>query len=78
MSEPIKRKPKPIDQENAEKALRLISELVKNHPEIDTNQWISACMSCCVASYYDSGISYEYYAKDMKEMVNFYRGYWEK
>jgi hypothetical protein len=73
-----RRGPKPDDQENATKACGLLNAMVKLHPEIDCNCWVSGCLSSIAATYVENGIGYPTYKKEMEEAVKFYKSYWEE
>ena len=72
------RPPQPQDQENAEKAFRLIHTLVLNHPEIDPNTWVSACSSLIARSFMDSGTTYDEYLSEMKSASKHYKKWWDE
>lgn len=54
-----RRKPKKTDNETIEKALVLLLEFVKSHPEIEITLWYSAFISAFVDGHIRTGFSYE-------------------
>jgi hypothetical protein len=73
-----KRKPKPDDQENADKAANLIAELVKLNPQIEPSIWVSACLTSVARAFRSSDYTYEEFIREAERALKFYKRYWEQ
>lgn len=71
------RKEKPDDQENIDKAVELLTKLVKS-TDIEPSLWVSACLSCIAASYQGNGFSFSDFKKEMTMATNHYKLWWDK
>ena len=72
------REPKPNDQEQVQKALDLIKEVANLNPDIEATIWVSACYSCIVSSYINSGITYDEFIRDISNGFKIYKSWWEE
>ena len=72
------RKTKPDDQENAEKAVDLITELVKLNPQLEPSIWVSACLTSVARAFRSSDYTYEEFLRETQRALNFYKYYWEE
>lgn len=71
------RKAKSDDQDKVQAAMRLIDKLVEQNPQIDNNQWVSACLSSVVSCFISNGFSYDMFQKEMQNIVKCYKEWWE-
>lgn len=73
-----KRKPKKTDQDNVQLAYQMISDLARINPEIEASLWVSACFSAIVDSYRNSGASVEQFCKEMDNVKEHYRKWFDR
>lgn len=66
---------KPDDQDQAEKAFKILKESVDRHPEIEPNIWMAAYWSILVDNYIDSGIKYEQFCQELANVRENYRSW---
>lgn len=72
-----KRKSKPDDQEKAEKAYRLIKELVQSNPGMDDNVWVGGCWTALINCYRNTGFDYKDFCKELEKVKRFYKDKFE-
>ena len=72
-----KRKPKKDDQENADKACDLLTELVQLNPQFEPSIWISACLTFVARAFHSSDYTYEEFLRESERALKFYKRYWE-
>ena len=68
-----RRKPKESDQENVEKALKLLSGMIADHSEIEITLWYSAFMSAFVEGHIQTGFSYEQFLQVLGDIGEDYK-----
>lgn len=73
-----KRKPKPDDQQNADKACDLITELVKMNPQFEPTIWVSACLTCVARCFHSNDFTYDQFLREAQSALKFYKRYWEE
>jgi hypothetical protein len=75
----MKQRPsKDTDQENAQKAFDMLCDLARINPEIEGSIWISAFYSCIVASFVNTGLTYENFCVDMKGAMEKYKSWFDE
>lgn len=65
------------DSKNVDKALDLLSELISLNSKISANVWISAFFASIVTSYTINDISHSDFKKEMNEMIDHYKHWWD-
>lgn len=65
------------DQENTERALSLIQDIYKKHPEIEESLWAGALWSALVCGYINSGFSYKQFIIESTGALKHYKGWFD-
>ena len=78
MNDIKKREPKETDQQEVDKAILLIRDLIVNNKEIEANIWASAMLSLFVMGYNYSGHSYDEFVSDIEQAKIHYKSWFEK
>ncbi len=73
-----RRKPKPTDQKQIEKAFNLLKDCIAEHPEIEPTLWAGAFWSILVEGYSASGMSYEQFTREWDEIKYHYKSCFDK
>lgn len=71
------RKPKKDDQENIEKAYKMLINFI-NKNKIEPSLWVGACMSAIVNNYIKSKITYQMFCEDMDGIKKHYKSRWQE
>lgn len=64
-----RRTPKSTDQEDIEKAFKMIAKLAHGHPQIEPTLWSAACLSAVVQSYVENGFTYKEFKVEFDSFV---------
>lgn len=67
----------PDDQDNAEKAYRLIRDLMKINNNIEPVIWCSAVWGVLVNGYKQCNFSYEDFLQEVDEVSKHYKSWWK-
>lgn len=73
-----KRTPKPDDQDQVERVRSLLWELCELNPDIEGAIWIAGAFSCIVDSYSSSGVSYDFFLKELSRMAKLFKFRWDE
>ncbi len=69
---------KKTDQDEAEKAFKLLKESMANHSEIEPSLWASAIWSVLVDGYVNCGFSYEEFQNEWDRVKHHYKPWFDK
>jgi len=72
------RKRKQTDQEEIEKAFSILTDCVRNHPEIEETLWAGAFWSVLVEGYCASRMPYELFCYECDEVKEHYKSWFEE
>jgi hypothetical protein len=72
-----KRKSLPEDKEKIDEGIKIIQATMRNHPEIDGNQWLGALATLVARTFHNSHLSYEQFEGEMERIKNFYKYLWD-
>lgn len=67
----------PTDQENIDKAVNRIANLIFNDKETETELWVSAMLFTVTKSYIDNNFTYHEYATEMIKAIKHYKYIWD-
>jgi hypothetical protein len=73
-----RRPPRDNDQEEAEKAFNILRSCILKHPHIESTLWASACVSLMVNAWRDNGFTFEEFASEMFDILEFFKDKWER
>jgi len=65
------------DQQEIEKAFRLLKKCVDDHPEIEETLWTSAFWSILVIGYSLSGMTYEQFNSEWDRVKHHYKRFFD-
>ncbi len=70
------RQRKETDNENIEKAKRLLLKVVEKNPEIEPALWSSACFSAIAEAFIDNDLTYKHFKTEMENAIKHYKSWW--
>ena len=72
-----KRPSKVSDQENVERAYKILYKASRSETKIESTLWYGAAWSLIVNGYINSGSTYEEFCEEMDRIKEFYKAWWD-